>query len=118
MTRESNDTTGKLALRECQRFMNAEAFGHVHRAATCPPVDDSCASIKDNNKWFCSAAVPGGMYRCPDRASTMQFCPGRSPCVQPEDDVTTGDVDVVKQKMCTSSKDFDPVVEEPVFYAP
>ena len=84
-----------------------EAFGRVHRSSTCPPVDDVC-SATDDGQWFCSQAVPGGIYRCPDRAASMVFCPKRSPCVQPEEGFSTGDVEAVKHAFCTSSKDFDP----------
>ena len=102
-----DEVSGKLLLRECQRYMSAEAFGHVHRAATCPPVDDACGPENDK-KWYCSSAVPGGIYQCPERASTMIFCPNRSPCVQPEIDVTTRSIEKVKKLMCTAGgKDFD-----------
>jgi hypothetical protein len=102
-----DETSGRLLLRECQRYMSSEAFGRVHRSSTCPPVDDAC-SATDDGQWFCSQAVPGGIYRCPDRAASMVFCPKRSPCVQPEEGFSTGDVEAVKHAFCTSSKDFDP----------
>ncbi len=93
-------STGASIIHECQRYFSKTSWQNLRSVLTCPPSDDLCAAA-DDDQWFCSSNVYGGMYKCPDGGESMKYCPNRSPCVQPKFPVRANGRTKPEDYMCT-----------------